>query len=315
MAVEALAIVPGILLLALANYTEKRKNLRILTQIFLGLIVFFIILAGGLIAGLSSSGIVEEGMINQEAYGGGLVLTGLIALILFLKPARAGLSKLIKIDPDNWLHATALVFAVLLVGTSIATAATTDVIKFSKGSGSDATGVILQDALFVITALIGVGWLVRKSWGDAMKRLGLRKPSVRDVAMSLAYLLVLFAIIIGIGLLTQALNINSGVTSNEEDPTVKILGGVTIVTAIIFALGAGIGEEILFRGAMQPRFGIIFVSLVFMTMHIQYPNPVQLGTLFGISVVFGHERKRVSTTSAIITHTLYDMILLLAAAL
>jgi len=313
MAVEVLAIAPAILLLALANYTEKRKELRILTKIFLGLIVLFVIIAGGLIAGSSSTG-TAQGVMNQEAYGGGLVLTGLVALVLFLKPIRAGLSRLISIDPDNWLHATALVFAILLVGMSIATATTTDVIKFSKGSGSDAAGVVLQDALFVISALIGVGWLVRRNWKDTVNRLGLRKPIVRDVMMSLVYLLIIFAIVIVLNLLAEALNVDSGLTDNE-DPTVQILGGVTILTAIVFALGAGIGEEILFRGAMQPRFGIILVSLIFMSLHVQYANPVQLGTLFGISVVFGYERKTVSTTSAIITHTLYDMILLLAVAL
>jgi hypothetical protein len=87
------------------------------------------------------------------------------------------------------------------------------------------------------------------------------------------------------------------------------------LTAILFALGAGIGEEILFRGAMQPRFGIILSSIIFAVMHIQYFDIVSMGTLFLISATLGYERKMTNTTAAIITHTLYDLVLLLMVAM
>lgn len=313
MVVEVLALLPGILLLALANYSEKRKELRILTQVFLGMIIALVILTGLTVAGVGNAGVVE-GIRSAEAYGYGLVITGLISFLLFLRPIRVLLSKVTGIEPGNWLHATALVFAALLVGISATTAATADVVTVGRGSSSALT-VVLQDAFFVIASLVGVGWLVRKRLGEALKRLGLVRPSLRDIGFAIIYLMILFALVIVVGAVTKLLDMDSGILDNENDPTIEILGGVSIATAVIFALGAGIGEETLFRGAMQPKFGIVLTSLIFTVLHIQYPNPIQMGTLFAVGIVFGYERKVINTSTAIITHTLYDMLLLLSVAL
>lgn len=306
MAVEILAFLPGLLMLALANYTEKRKDLRILTQVFLSLLVVLVILMGLLVA--ISSGVSGLEGYNTGVYGGSMVVAGLLSLLFFIKPVRAGLANVISIETDNWLHATALVFAVLLVGLSLATALTVDVTKL--GGTVDVASVVLQDVFFIITAMFGVGWLTRRDWKGLVERLGLRKLTFRDLGMSIFYTLLLFVIVIAIGMLSIALGQPSD-NFEKEDPTIKILGGVTWVTAIIFALGAGFGEEILFRGAIQPRFGIILTSAIFALMHIQYMNLMNMATLFGIGAAMGYERKRVSTTACIISHTVYDFMLFL----
>ena len=129
--------------------------------------------------------------------------------------------------------------------------------------------------------------------------------------LSVAFAGIIFGLVIAIGLAVIAfypeyLDLGS-------DTTVNMLGGITLTVAVIVSLCAGIGEELLFRGAMQPRFGILLTSVVFTVAHIQYPNPIQLGSLFAMSVVFGYEKQKAGTVACIITHTLYDLVILLAA--
>ncbi len=317
MAIEILLLLPGLFLLILANYTEKKKEFRIITQVLLGMLILTVIANGLLIIAMSGTSAME-GLMDAGAthgYGVAVFLTGLFASMLFLKPVRYGLAAILDISGDNWLHITAMVFAILLTGVSLATAANLDISALGQGSGSVMATVLLQDCLFVISAFFGVGWMVRRKWKDVLKRLGIVKPSPRDIGMSLGFLGILFAIIITVGLISMILQYESGVLETKDDPTLKIIGGVTILSALLFAFGAGISEEILFRGAMQPRLGIIITSLVFTAAHTQYPNPVQMATLFTMSVVFGYERVKLNTTACIITHVLYDLLMLLTIAL
>lgn len=310
MAVEVLFFLPGLLLLALANYTEKRKDLRILTQVFLGISVTLLILLGILIVATSGSEAMKG--YNAAAYGCCLLLTGFFSLLVFLRPVRSALAGVMSIEPDNWLHATALIFAILLVGMSLSTALTTDILKPS--STVAAVDVVLQDAVFVIAALLGVGWLTRRDWRAVAERLGLSRPGFKDIGWSLVFFIVVLLAMVIMGRVDDAVNPGKASLGLKDDPTIKLLGGVTVLSAMVFALGAGIGEEILFRGAMQPRFGMVLTSLIFALIHIQYFDAVSIASLFAVGAILGYERKRTSTTACVITHSLYDLLLFMSVA-
>lgn len=314
MVVEILAFLPGLLLLVLANYTEKRKEFRVLTQVFLTLVIVLIILDGLLTVELSGTELAGK-IKNADIYGYGLCATGLVSLLFLLRPVRKSLAKIISIKPDNWLHATALVFAAMLVGLSLTTALTTDVVSLGKEAGLGVESMVIQDAFFVAAALLGVGWLTRHGLKGTLERLGVKKPKQRDIGLSIAFLAILFAIVMVVSLTGKILGQGNDSLDTKGDPTVEALGGVTVITAIIFALGAGIGEEMIFRGALQPRFGIILTSAVFALIHIQYFNPISIISLFAISIAFCYERRMANTTACIITHSAYDLILFLMAAL
>jgi membrane protease YdiL (CAAX protease family) len=314
MAVEILFLLPGLFLLVLANYTEKKKDLRIITQVFLSLVVILFILLGAMTLAMDNPEITKT-IKNPAAYGYGIILSGIIALLLFLKPLRAKLAKVIGIEADNWLHVTALVFAVLLTGMTVATMASTDLKSLTGGVKLSTDSVILQDVFFVAVSLFGVGWLVRRKLKETLQRLGVVKPSLKDLALSGVFVAVIFAVMIVIGLVALLLGFESDALETKGDPTIQLLGEITILTAIIFSLGAGIGEEILFRGAMQPRMGLVLTSIVFALTHIQYPQPVNMAAIFSISIIIGYERKIANTTACMITHTVYDLILFLAIAL
>ena len=65
----------------------------------------------------------------------------------------------------------------------------------------------------------------------------------------------------------------------------------------------------LFRGALQPIFGIVPTSLIFAVSHVQYGLSPATLTVFLLSVVLGIIRKRSNTTVAILVHAGYNFVL------
>ena len=87
-------------------------------------------------------------------------------------------------------------------------------------------------------------------------------------------------------------------------------------TQIVFiSICAGVGEELLFRGAIQPFLGIWLTSILFVLIH-GYLNPFNLSlTYYGIYMVLvigvlGLMTEYVGIITAMITHTIIDIILL-----
>jgi membrane protease YdiL (CAAX protease family) len=78
------------------------------------------------------------------------------------------------------------------------------------------------------------------------------------------------------------------------------------------ALAPGICEEIMFRGALQPRLGIIATALLFTCIHTQYGLSLDALSVFVIAVGLGLIRKFTNTTTSVITHTTYNFIVGLA---
>ena len=75
---------------------------------------------------------------------------------------------------------------------------------------------------------------------------------------------------------------------------------------LLFALFAAAGEEVLYRGALQPVFGIALTSLFFTLIHVQYAFTPAALIVFGLSLAFAWLRARFSSTSAIIAHASYN---------
>jgi uncharacterized protein len=78
---------------------------------------------------------------------------------------------------------------------------------------------------------------------------------------------------------------------------------------------AGVGEEILFRGAIQPLIGIILTSIFFVAIH-GYLNPKEWRisvygfTLTLVICALGYASKNIGILSAIIAHFMIDVWLL-----
>ena len=83
----------------------------------------------------------------------------------------------------------------------------------------------------------------------------------------------------------------------------------------MIGLGAGLGEETLFRGAVQPTLGILPTSILFASMHVQYGPSLLLGYIFVLSIGLGYLRRRFNTTASFLAHAAYNFAGVMAAYL
>lgn len=83
------------------------------------------------------------------------------------------------------------------------------------------------------------------------------------------------------------------------------------VGALIVSVVAGLGEELVFRGVLQPRLGIFLPALMFTSVHALQYDFDALIQVFLLAVVLGFVRKRTNTTTSAIIHGGYDLALFL----
>lgn len=81
------------------------------------------------------------------------------------------------------------------------------------------------------------------------------------------------------------------------------------------SLAAGVGEEVLFRGALQPHLGIWITSALFALAHLRgyrirelnRTTAAQLAGLFGVSVALGALAQFGGLVTAIVVHVMVDV--------
>ena len=89
----------------------------------------------------------------------------------------------------------------------------------------------------------------------------------------------------------------------------------TLPMILLLAVSVAIGEEVLFRGALQPIFGIGLTSAFFALLHTQYTlTPASFGIFF-VSLGIGWLRFRSNTMAAMSAHFVYNFIQLFLALL
>lgn len=82
------------------------------------------------------------------------------------------------------------------------------------------------------------------------------------------------------------------------------------------SLAAGIGEEVLFRAALQPLLGVWITSVIFLLTHtpvyqfrkLDKATLVQAAGVFGVSVVLGFIYQYVGLLAAVLVHVAIDMV-------
>lgn len=97
-----------------------------------------------------------------------------------------------------------------------------------------------------------------------------------------------------------------GIIERLEPALGPILGALGPAGILVIALAAGLGEEILFRGVLQPLLGIVLASVVFGALHALSLGYFLFATVFGLYLgwlfeVTGH------LAVPIVAHAAYDV--------
>jgi membrane protease YdiL (CAAX protease family) len=250
----------------------------------------------------------NSGQHNPLAVDIGIMFTALLAATLASKPVRERASRLIPIDPDNPVHTVALVLGVILLGTQVSSIAFTDVLAADQKLPPLSIGdLISQEAPFLVIAAVGVGLYLRRNLGDAATRLGLIRPEPWQIALALAAAGAFFGLSVASSALSSSLT--PGIAQQVDKTSQHLFGALNNPTGILaLALVPGICEEILFRGALQPRLGLVATAVLFTAIHTEYGISIDVLTILAIAVGLGLIRKYANTTASIACHVAYNLV-------
>jgi uncharacterized protein len=255
--------------------------------------------------------------------GFGLWLPSLIGILLLLPPVRRLSARFIPIDAASPVHAVALSLSVLVIMQLLFTMGMglnnlADMLAEQEAAGvttNTMLGLWVQQLMTAVFALFGVGWLIRRDWSATMQRLGLVVPTLGNVVLGIGIGLGMVPVVMGVEQLSALFNIGSD--PGVQKLTEQLLGPLFTTPFGIITLGASaaLGEETLFRGAVQPRFGFILTALLFALVHSNYGISMSTLIVFLLGLVLGVVRMRVNTTTTMIIHMVYNMSLGLLAYL
>lgn len=182
---------------------------------------------------------------NPQAFDFAVMATGVVAAAFASKPVRERAARLIPVEPDNPVHSLALVLAVILVGTSAASLAFTNVLASDQQLPPLSLGdLVAQELPFLLIGLAGVGIWVRRDLGASASRLGIVVPAWWHIVLALAAAGAFYAF----GLASHSLSqvITPGLADQVDKSSEHLFGSLSasIGGIIALALIPGICEEI-----------------------------------------------------------------------
>jgi membrane protease YdiL (CAAX protease family) len=185
---------------------------------------------------------------------------------------------------------------------------------YAADESLDEVGVVaaaMQTLALLGVALAAVGFLTRRNIGPTLSRLGLDRLTPRAVWVgTLAVIPMLMFGALSVVLVDW---LSPGSSERLADTVEQFTGGQTdLGYALAIGVFAAAGEETLFRGAIQPKYGLIFTTLVFALLHVQYDLLLVVASLFPVGLILGLERKYLGTWCCIITHALYNTLAIAA---
>jgi uncharacterized protein len=339
-------IVPLAVLAVLAFAGAKNEGMAVLAYITLAVVAMAVLLNSFLSAlapvmdlsrALGDTNPADGPPNLLKPGAGGVVLTATLLLIISVivsalmlaRPVRAAMARIIPIDPDSFVHKIGLSILTLLLLTSfvpiIALAGKPPILEIINSGGLDVLGdepvseldLVFQFIWTIPAVVFAAGWPVARTLRTALQRLGMVRPTMLQVTGAIVGAVVLafgmtYAVEPAILALWQAL----GWTPTDVSAFSGLLQGVTNpLGAILIGVTAGIGEEMAFRGLLQPRIGLIFANLLFTSVHaFQYGFDALL-SVFIVGTILGIVRARTNTSTSAIVHGVYNFTLVMMSVL
>lgn len=341
-----LQTLPFVVLAVMAYLGVDRQWARVLTLLWLALIVIglglttlLLSLATFIDVAQIQSGVrpdpadvLPTGVSGQLLllWVGSLIATGIGALG-FIPAVRRALSRVLPLDPGSFVHTIALVTTVactlltllplLVLGAPPLTTLARTMsdqggnLAELQGNGSGLRTLVYTLVWQVPGAIIAVGYLIRRQIGEALSRLGMVRPTLRQVLAGIGLALLL---VVGVSALDWLINLVWGAmgwTRTDGEAFEEMLAfAINPLGAVVIGVVAGLGEEISVRGVLQPRLGILLSNLFFTSLHALQYSWDGLLTVFLIGLVLGVIRKRTNTSTSAIVHGVYDFVLVMMAA-
>src|SRR5918998_1933518 len=316
----------GVLAL-LAQVARKSRGAEV--TLIVGLLALSLLIAAlgtltglGLLLRAASGGAPSLERLAFVAAGGAAMLVGIVGAGLCVPPLRRVMGgrpeNAFWADPPSFL--ALWLFVVVLANNAVSLLlflVEPEVSRLFPG-GRLSPGTVLSSELpFLVVALLGVGIGVRRNLRETLDRLGYGVISLKQLGIVVLFVGAALALSAATDALFASLQPDLYRKVGEISDLLFNPRGLSPVSAVLFALligvGAGLGEETLFRGAVQPVFGIPATSVLFASVHVQYGPSLLLGYIFMLSVGLGLLRRYINTTASFAAHASYNALSVLAA--
>jgi membrane protease YdiL (CAAX protease family) len=311
----------------LAQVARKNRGAEVtLIVVLLALSLLVAVLGAftglGLLLTATSGGAPGSERLAFVAAGGAALLAGVLGAGLCVPPLRRLMGGRLKnafwADPPIFL--ALWLFVVVLANNAVSFLIFTQEPDVSRlfPSGRLSPGTILTSQLpFVAVALFGVGLGVRRSPRETLARLGYGPISSKQLGVVVLFIGAALAVSVAADALFAELQPDLYRKVGELSDSLFNPVGLSPFSAVLFGLligvGAGLGEETLFRGAVQPVLGILPTSILFASMHVQYGPSLLLGYVFLLSIGLGLLRRRINTTASFLAHAGYNSLAIILA--
>ncbi len=221
-------------------------------------------------------------------------------------------------QPESLVHQTAVILCLLVMMSSafqfITVGGLEGMAEAIEQSGISVNSTLFDAAMWTVSAVLGVGFAIRRTGPQTLERLGLRIPTRDDIRAGLIAGGALVGVQIAFQSVWYALDPQAFA---DQTVAAQAMSGIitSLPLALMVSLGAAVGEEIIMRGALQPVFGVWLTSIFFVVLHTQYSfTPIMLLILI-VGLVLARLRFRYSTSAAIIAHFVYNALPFLFFAL
>jgi membrane protease YdiL (CAAX protease family) len=294
-------------LIAVANLGLARAWARALTYVICGVLAGFTVLYAWLAIFVAALRLFQ----GQHAQSGlpalELLVTGSLAGLVLLPAVRSWVARYLPLDPDSPVHVLALVLTILVAGSQLWLQLSTDVVAEQAATGVPVgrLDLVAQELPLLLAALVGVGLWLRRPPAASAARMGWLVPRWWHVLLGVGAAGVLYALGNGFDVLSHV--VTPDLARKLDASNQRLLGHLADPVGIAtIAVTAGICEEALFRGALQPRLGIIWTSLVFASVHTQYGLSFDTLAVLVLGFGLGLLRHYLNTTTSTITHVVYN---------
>jgi membrane protease YdiL (CAAX protease family) len=222
--------------------------------------------------------------------------------------------------PESALHTTAIVLGLLVVegviGVFLLVGGLNGLAEQMSATGVGVESFVLSLLVFVLFSLLCIGLFIRRDPLQVLERLGLGVLQPHAISMGLLaglglFVLQVLVVIVWRSQVPADQYLEQTSAANEIFTSIQISLGA----AFLMALATSIGEELFFRGVLQPIFGNVVVSIFFALLHAQYLWTPAMFLIGVVSLCFGWLRSRYGTHAAIVAHFSYNLIPFLILAL
>jgi uncharacterized protein len=248
------------------------------------------------------------------------VITGLLQVGILIPPVRWLFHKVAfpAIDPKRRVHTLALMLWVTFLSALIYT------VVFAYDPKTYALlfkdlpmepMAVGQALLFIAFCPLALGWGIKRNWKQLIERLALTPvPWERVPLLIVMAFVAVVAVLLIQPYLIPYTDPEAIKVAEAMSEAMMSSGNVPLIllSALVLSLSAGIGEEIIFRGLLQPVLGWFATNLLFTFMHCHYGFSPLLLMLFVVACLFVYVRHKYGTIAAMITHVSFDFIMISA---